>query len=171
MDVDSCLMSLRLGLCALAVATGVAVLPTRPQYGDVVLYNHSPSMPIGFYARTDGPPARGVVVTVRAIDAAPAEARRRHFDRPGDRFLKRVAAIAGDRVCAEGQVVAINGRTAARRQDRDTRGHVLPHWEGCRVLGADELLLLGDAADSFDGRYWGVISTHLIEGVWRPLGA
>jgi type IV secretory pathway protease TraF len=36
-------------------------------------------------------------------------------------------------------------------------------------LAANEVLLLGDTADSFDGRYWGPVSVDLIEGVWRKL--
>jgi type IV secretory pathway protease TraF len=144
-------MSVRLGVCAIAVAAVFAGLPLPPKHErDLVLYNHSPSMPVGFYARIKEAPDRGAVVTVRALDAAPEEARRRHFDRPGDRFLKRVAASAGDHVCAQGRVITINGRTAALRRTRDSRGHALAQWQGCRVLASGELFLLGDATDSFD---------------------
>ena len=48
-------------------------------------------------------------------------------------------------------------------------GRALPSWSGCATLSGDQILLQGDTADSFDGRYWGPISRRLIEGVWRPL--
>ncbi|MGE0294633.1 MAG: S26 family signal peptidase [Hyphomonadaceae bacterium] len=37
---------------------------------------------------------------------------------------------------------------------------------GCRTLEADEVFLLGDTADSFDGRYWGPTRLQSISGVW-----
>ena len=136
---------------------------------DWVLYNHSPSLPVGLYARTAAPITRAAIVTVRAIDVAPEFARQRHFTGPGDRFIKRVAAIAGDRVCANADTLTINSRVVAHRARNDSMGQTLPTWSGCRVLDAGDLLLLGDTSDSFDSRYWGVVSRRKIEGVWRPL--
>lgn len=165
---------------------------------DLLLYNHSPSVPEGFYVRTSAPVTLGAFVTVRARNVAPDEARQRQFEDDSDRFIKRVAAAAGARVCGDGQRLTISGddivvvgadeqqqiaaaseaahdghgRAAAVRilaveQGGDHRSPV--GWRGCRVLTDGEVLLLGDTADSFDGRYWGPVSVHLIEGVWRRL--
>lgn len=135
---------------------------------DVLLFNHSPSIPEGFYVRSTGRVVRGALVTVRAVDVAPMLAHQRHYDRRHDRFIKRVSAQGGQTVCGDGQTLRVDGRPVAetyRGGDRPTpRG-----WVGCRTLGRDEVLLLGDSADSFDGRYWGPVSTRLIEGVWRRL--
>lgn len=136
---------------------------------DLVLRNPSPSVPAGYYLRTSGEIAPGTFVTVRAVDVAPGYAAARGFTDAGDRFLKRVAATAGDEVCASGTEVSINGASVARRQARDAAGHALPTWSGCSTLSADEILLLGDTPDSFDGRYWGPISRRVVEGVWRPI--
>lgn len=136
---------------------------------DAVLYNPSPSVPSGFYLRTDRALARGTTVTVRAVDVAPSYAAARDFTDAGDRFIKRVAAAAGDEVCASGAVVSVNGASVVSREARDAAGRALPTWSGCRILGADEILLLGDTPDSFDGRYWGPISRRLVEGVWWPI--
>ncbi len=138
---------------------------------DVILYNHSPSVPAGFYLRTDDALARGTTVTVRAVDVARAYAAARHFTDAGDRFIKRVAATRGQVVCANGAAITIDGAVAAQRIGRDSAGRALPTWEGCRTLTAEEVFLLGDTADSFDGRYWGPTPERLIEGVWRPLAA
>ena len=134
---------------------------------DVLLFNHSPSIPPGFYIRSGGAIAIGSVVTVRARDVAPQAAHARGFDGDDDRFIKRVAAVGGQQVCGDGDVLTIDGRQVARRY---AQGRSAPQiWSGCRTLRADEVLLLGDSTDSFDGRYWGPVSVHLVTGVWRPL--
>ena len=146
-------------LAALAFASGGASQ-------DVVLFNHSPSVPVGFYIRDSADLAPGTFVTVRARDVAPVEAAAHRYDDEGDRFIKRLAAIAGQEVCSDGRVLSVDGAAAAIVQN----GAAAPRgWIGCRTLGASEILLLGDSADSFDGRYWGPISADLVEGVWRPL--
>lgn len=90
------------GAATLAAATAAA-----PR--DLILYNPSPSVPQGLYVRTDAPVRIGAFVTVRARDVAPGEARRRGFEDASDRFIKRVAAGAGARVCGDGQRVVISG--------------------------------------------------------------
>jgi len=133
---------------------------------DVVLFNHSPSVPVGFYVRETSPPTHGMFVTVRARDVAPAQAAAHNYDDEGDRFIKRLTAMAGQEVCSDGRVLSIDDVEAAIVQN----GAGAPQgWIGCRTLGSTEILLLGDSANSFDGRYWGPISTDLVEGVWRPL--
>jgi conjugative transfer signal peptidase TraF len=150
---------------ALAALAGLAL----PAAEDRVLYNHTPSVPVGFYLRTEAPITRGAFVTVRAADVAPEAARLRDFEGPRDRFIKRVAALAGDRVCAEGEALAINDGPPIARRAQDSAGAALQRWSGCRALLAHEVLLLGEAETSFDGRYWGPIDRSLVEGVWRPL--
>ena len=135
--------------------------------GDPILYNHSPSLPVGLYLRTNGPIERGAIVTVRAGDVAPGYAALRDFDGPGDRFIKRIAATQGGPVCARDDVITVNARTVAHRAAVDSSGRAWPHWPGCQGLSADDLLLLGDTPDSFDGRYFGLVQGSDIEGVWR----
>jgi conjugative transfer signal peptidase TraF len=154
---------------ALAVLALGAAEARRDAPRDLVLYNHSPSLPEGFYVRVHTPIARSAIVTVRAVDAAPAAAHARGFDRPDDRFLKRVAAAAGDRVCAEGDAILLNGRPVAQRQARDRAGAALPRWSGCFDLKPSQLFLLGDTPDSFDSRYFGIVDRRAVEGVWRPV--
>jgi conjugative transfer signal peptidase TraF len=136
---------------------------------DVVLYNGTPSMPIGLYLRSSGSIERGTIVTVRAADVAPGYAAERNFTDARDRFLKRVVGAAGDVVCASGAEVTLNGAQIAERQARDSAGRALPTWVGCVTLDGAHVFLLGDTPDSFDGRYWGPTPIDRIEGVWRPI--
>lgn len=148
-----------LALAALVFASGGA---SR----DVVLFNHSPSVPVGFYIRDSAALAPGMFVTVRARDVAPIEAAAHRYDDEGDRFIKRLAAIADQEVCSNGRVLSVDGIEVAVVQNSAASPQ---GWVGCRTLASSEILLLGDSADSFDGRYWGPIRSELIEGVWRPL--
>lgn len=156
-----------LALAGLAAALLVWVGLAKPQ--DAFLYNPSSSITPGFYQRIDTPIVRRAIVTVRAAEVAPDFAHLRGFTDAGDRFIKRVVGVGGDRVCAEGDGIRLNDAMIAKRRTRDNEQRKLPRWEGCHVLGPDEVLLMGDTDDSFDGRYWGVVSTEMIEGVWRPL--
>ena len=156
----------------LAAIVGLGLLAIASvRAGDVILYNGTPSMPVGVYLRTSASVAPGAIVTVRATDVAPGYAAARSFTKPGNRFLKRIAATTGDVVCAYGPNVWINGEVLADRRDRDSVGRELPTWSGCLTLSHGEVLLLGETSDSFDGRYWGPTPASQIEGFWRRLGA
>ena len=164
-------MTFTTSIALIAACVALAALAAASlRAGDIVLHNHSPSMPQGLYLRTDAHPARGRVVTVRAMDVAPEAAHARRFDEAGDRFLKRVAGLHGDLVCAQGRDVSLNVERLAPRLATDATGGALETWNGCRRLEASELFLLGDSADSFDGRYWGPVEMSDIEGVWEKLG-
>ncbi len=152
------------GIAAIGLVAAASV--TSP---DVMLYNGTPSMPVGLYLRASGAVARGAIVTVRAVDVAPGYAAERNFTDPGDRFLKRVVGAAGDVVCASGAEITLNGARVAERQARVSAGRALPAWSGCVTLDADHVFLLGDTLDSFDGRYWGATPVDRIEGMWRPM--
>lgn len=156
-------LRLWIGGAALAL-TGLAFTSGANKH--LILFNHSPSVPVGFYLRTSGDPVRGMFVTVRARDVAPAEAAAHQYDGEDDHFIKRLAAVAGQTVCGDGRVLSVDGVEVATVQNRVGAPQ---GWVGCRRLASSEILLLGDSADSFDGRYWGPISADLIEGVWRPL--
>ncbi|HET7575627.1 MAG TPA: S26 family signal peptidase [Sphingomicrobium sp.] len=158
------------GIGAVAAAAGIAstlLWPPRP----VLLWNASPSSPIGLYAVTSfGRIAAGDTI----VAWAPASARRlaaaRNYLPFNVPLVKRVAAAPGGRVCATRMTIFVNGRPAALRRVRDPSGRPLPWWSGCRLLRPGELFLLSpDAPDAFDGRYFGVTSSSQIVGKARLL--
>jgi type IV secretory pathway protease TraF len=153
-----------LGVAGLAVAALSFAMLNR--HG-LVLFNPSASLEPGFYIRAETNAQRGAVVTipVYAVDLAYVEAG--HVKAAGDRFLKRIAAVSGDRVCSEAGRITKNNVHVATAFRSDSAGAALPQWSGCVTLGDGEVFLLGDDEMSFDGRYWGVTSVADIEGTWR----
>lgn len=146
---------------ALALAATI-MLPPRPR----LIWNASASAPIGLYRVTSG---SGLRAGDMVIAWAPAEARmlaaRRHYLPLGVPLVKRIAAVSGGRVCAIGPVVSINGKPIATRRRFDRQGRVLPWWRGCARLRAGDLfLLMTDAPDSFDGRYFGPTHAESVVG-------
>ncbi len=150
-------------VAALVAATISA--PGRP----LIIYNPSQSVPQGFYLRRSGASRIGNFVTIAAVNAAAEYAGARDFTDRTDRFIKRVAAAAGQTVCADGEHILVDGLSVATRRERDSSGRALPTWSGCRTLSEDEVFLLGDTDDSFDGRYWGPTPLSDIDGVWTRL--
>lgn len=162
-------MKQSLFMVVMACAGAVALLAgSEINRRDVVLYNATPSVPAGFYVRSNALVREGAFVTVRAADVARDYAAVRRFTDTGDRFIKRVAAREGVRVCAQGERVRVGAETLTRAT-HDSAGRTLPTWEGCHVLHEGEVFLLGETTDSFDSRYFGIVREDAIEGVWKRL--
>jgi type IV secretory pathway protease TraF len=87
-------------------------------------------------------------------------------------LVKRVAAYAGDEICAQDRQIYRNGRLAAERRAADGQRRPMPTWKGCVRLRSRQLFLLTDDPVSFDGRYFGVTEGKDIIGratlLWRP---
>lgn len=154
------------GMTMLSVlATSASLVPT-PR----LVWNASASAPIGFYWRVAGRPSRGDLVLARAPLWARRLAAERRYLPLNIPIIKRVAAVAGDVVCASGDAISIDGRAVAHRLSSDRMGRPLPSWEGCETLGAGEFfLLMPEVPDSFDGRYFGVTERRDIIGRLVPL--
>ena len=137
----------------------------------LLAWNVSESAPVGLYrVEPNAPVRRGDMVIAWIPEPARTLAARRHYLPANVPLVKRVAATSGDTVCAIGPVVSINGSPIAERRRFDGHGRVLPWWEGCVTLRAGELfLLMADAADSFDGRYFGPTGAQGVLGRARLL--
>lgn len=152
-----------------AAAIGSLLWPPRP----ALVWNASASSPIGLY-RVAPPEGAGVgdLVVAWPPDAARALGAERRYLPGNVPLVKRVAAGAGDRVCAIGKAILVNGRLQTLRRRRDPSGRAMPWWSGCELLVPGDLLLLSpDAPQAFDGRYFGVSKHNQIVGrawlIWR----
>lgn len=148
----------RVGLVALIVCATVplagSVLWKAPTF---LVWNATASAPVGLYrVHADTSARRGDMVVAWTPEPARTLAARRHYLPANIPLVKRVVALAGDRVCAIGNSIVINGRQVAIRQTSDAAERPMPWWTGCRLLGRGEHFLLMDGPASFDGRYFGV---------------
>lgn len=156
---------------AVAATAALATLlwPPRP----ALVWNASASSPLGLYSVGPAEGARpGDMVIAWPPDAARELGARRHYLPRNVPLVKRVAAAAGDRVCAVGEAIFVNGRLQTLRRVADPSGRPMPWWSGCARLGAGELFLLTPAVpDAFDGRYFGVTARQQVVGRARLIWA
>jgi conjugative transfer signal peptidase TraF len=131
----------------------------------LLVWNASASAPVGLYRlRAGADVRRGDLAVAWAPRWARKLAAARHYLPANVPLVKRVAAVHGDKVCAAGQSILINGRPVSSRQRSDAAGRPMPWWTGCRRLGRGEYFLLMDSPGSFDGRYFGVTRTQELVG-------
>ena len=157
---------------AIATLAGMSALPLAATVAwpvpRLLVWNASASAPLGLYAvRPHVPIRRGDMVIAWTPEPARSLAAVRHYLPQNVPVVKRSVAVAGDRVCAAGRTVSINGKVAAIRRNADAAGRPLPSWAGCRRLVDGEHLLLMDHPASFDGRYFGVTQATDILGAAR----
>jgi conjugative transfer signal peptidase TraF len=135
------------------------------------VWNVSASVPTGLYLIRG---KRSIHVGERVAIEPPPALRRllagRGYLPVGVPLLKRVAAVSGQRVCRFAHGVTIDGKLVGIARARDRRGRPLPVWSGCQRIARNELFFMNPAApDSFDGRYFGVLSTHSVIGRATPV--
>lgn len=162
----------RFTIAALAAAACVSVAATAVSAPTPrLVWNASASAPIGLYYTMPGARARvGDLVIARLHHATALLAASRQYLPLGVPLVKRVVAVAGHRICANGDEVAVDGKHLVRRLERDRLGRALPHWSGCRTLRPGEVLLAMVAVpDSFDGRYFGATASGDIIARAEPL--
>jgi conjugative transfer signal peptidase TraF len=153
-----------LGLVMIAIPPTGVLTP-------ILLYNPSPSAPIGWYrVDTIENISQGDLVVANLPQGAGKLASERDYLLPGIPVIKTVAALDGDTVCDTGGVLEINDVPTVRILAADKAGRPLPSpWRTCRRLLPDEVLLLSNRTqDSFDGRYFGSVRKTDIIGraVW-----
>lgn len=119
---------------------------------------------MGLYQVVNRPVARGQLAVLELPHVVAAFAGDRGYVPTGVYLLKPVVAIAGDRVCRLINAVTLNARTVAVARVKDGAGRTLPRWNGCRVLRHNEFFVLAVRPGSFDGRYFGALTSDAIVG-------
>jgi conjugative transfer signal peptidase TraF len=153
-----------------ALAAGVLLIASSLEAPTPrLVWNASPSVPLGLYSIARCPARRGDLVLVRLPPRIADLAARRGYLPTNAYLLKAVIAGVGDHVCRFGDRIVVRGVAIARALARDSSGRPLPVWRGCRRLTLGEVFLLADNAYSFDSRYFGVVATEHVLGRALPL--
>lgn len=158
----------------IATMLGSAVLVAAPAWSGhppILIWNASASVPVGLYRveRTGRIDAADIAIVMPPPPLADFLAEREYLPR-GAPLLKRVLALGGQTVCRRGTAIIAYGMTFGHARERDSHSRPLPSWQGCRVIADSEALLMNwDAADSFDGRYFGPLPLSSIVGRAVPV--
>ncbi|WP_186266962.1 S26 family signal peptidase [Burkholderia gladioli] len=160
------------GFAALAWASFVSPLPR-------LTYNPSDSVAVGWYRidpldhRADSLPrplSVDSIVLVPLPAKAAALAAQRGYLPMRVPLLKRIGAVAPQKVCIAGGIVHIDGLPSATVLRADRLGRPLPSWPQCRRLEPGELFLLSVTNPaSFDSRYFGPVNASAVIGVAHPV--
>lgn len=136
-----------------------------------IIWNASASAALGLYAvRHDRAFVRGDLVLAIPSSRIAKFAAQRSYLPTGVPLVKRIAAMEGDTVCAQGNTISIDGQFVAARFSTDSKRRLLPGWFGCRTLDQDEVFLLMEGVrGSFDGRYFGPTNVSQIVGHLDPI--
>jgi conjugative transfer signal peptidase TraF len=153
---------LAMGLAGIAAILMLAT-PVAASSAQFV-WNVTASAPAGLYRITRTPWAKGDRVSFQPGETLGSDLDRRGILAKGKLLIKRVAAVAGDRVCREGITVSLNSVIVGKAREVDSHGVPLPSWQGCVTLIDGQVFLLGDTAGSYDGRYFGVTRASEIIG-------
>ena len=148
-------------------AAVAAFIPTPTR----LVWNATASAPVGLY--TIAPADRLEVpelVAVMPPEPLAAFMAERGYIARGVPLLKRVVGLPGQRVCRLRSTITVDGIEMGEALERDSLGRDLPIWQGCRVVGDDQLFLMNwEVRDSLDGRYFGPIPAASVIGRAVPL--
>lgn len=152
---------------AVAVLVGTIVVQPSPIY----IWNSSASVPVGLYrVRPAGSHHVTELVAVRPPAPLASYLDLNGYLPTGVPMLKRVLALPGQTVCRNGHTISVDGIEMGEARERDGRGRPLPFWEGCDVVEDGRLFLMNwQAADSFDGRYFGMTPATAVIGRVLPV--
>lgn len=158
-------------LAAMALAIIAIWMPKSLGMRPRLVWNVSASAPTGLYVVRS---ADNLTVTTFVIVYPPEPlatwlAEGDYVPR-GMPLVKSVMALKGQAVCRVGPVITVDGLAVGVALKQDHRGRALPVWQGCQVIGANEVFLMNpDAPTSLDSRYFGPIPITAIAGRAVPL--
>jgi conjugative transfer signal peptidase TraF len=140
--------------------------------GAHLLWNWTPSLPLGLYWLSPGGCAR---VKVGALVAFPVPAHvralvlERRYLPPGALLVKPVVAMRPDCVCTDSGTLTVNGTPLGAIATEDTQGRPLPHDERCGPVPEGDVFVASHFATSFDSRTFGPVPLSNLRGTVTPL--
>lgn len=149
---------------AMLASIALVAAPALSGHGPRFIWNASASVPVGLYRIAPVGPIEvtDLVAVLPPEPLADFLAERGYLARNVP-LIKRVLALPGTIVCRNGTTILAYDDAYGEARERDSLGRDLPSWQGCRLLGDGEVFLMNwDAAESFDGRYFGPLPASAI---------
>ena len=159
--------TLAMTIGAVVILAGTIVAKPSPIY----IWNSSESVPLGLYRlRTTSNYYVAELVAVQPPEPLATYLDRNGYLPAGVPMLKRVRALPGQTICRNGSTITVDGIEMGEARERDSTGRPLPVWEGCDIVEDGKLFLMNwQAADSFDGRYFGMTPATAVIGRVLPV--
>lgn len=160
---------------ALALTTGLAIIgvlcPGLAALPPKFVWNASASAPVGLYRIEGGGPfSVSDLVAVEPPEPLATFLADRAYLPKGVLLLKRILAASGQTVCRDKLTISVDGSRVGTALERDRAGRDLPRWQGCQRIPVGAVFLMNwQVRDSFDGRYFGLVSADHIIGLAVPL--
>jgi conjugative transfer signal peptidase TraF len=150
------------------IAVVVGALKTA---GYHITYSATASMPRGFYLVVPTSKIKRYDIVEFMPPAAVHGFIKEHRWVPkSGLIIKYVFAVPGDDVCIRNNAIWINGQKIGAVYRFYAFGKLLPQTKICGKLGEDQYLLLSTRKKrSFDGRYFGAVSSRSILGKATPI--
>lgn len=140
---------------------------------DVVLYNRTASLPVGFYLRIPFTPTRGNLVVYDPPAEVLALSRSQGYtEAEKPLFLKRIGALPGDTYSIDRNGnFYVEGAYVGPVSMVDSKGEPMPQLarDVTYTVPEGEFLPVGDSTRSFDGRYTGTVPLSAIRSRVIPL--
>jgi len=155
-------------ICVIGSASDIA-FDLRPR----LLYNPSPSAPIGWYRVMQIPAyKKGDLIAVFAPDDARVLAANRNYLPFNYPLIKTIWAGPGATVCrSETGIVSAPNRPVITALGQDSLGRDMPVWSGCVTLEKDQFFIASpDHQYGWDSRYFGPVRSGNILGLVHYLG-
>jgi len=164
-------MTRRLWFLVGAAAIVAIAVPALAEFPKTLLWNASPSAPIGLYQVR--PADRLEVPDLVAVEVPEPLAQfvtERDYLPPNIPLLKRVVGLPGQTVCRFDRLISVDGVELGTALEHDRLGRPMPVWQGCQRIAEDDVFLMNwDVENSLDGRYFGPIPASSIVGSAVPL--
>lgn len=165
-------MTMRTTLLLMVLGTAALAMPAMGMKPETLyIWNASDSIPVGLYRlRPVGELSVTDLVAVQAPEPFATLLADGGYLPRGVPMLKRVLALPGQIVCRNAGTITVDGVAVGEARDSDRRGRPLPVWRGCRAVADDELFLMNwQSANSFDGRYFGLLPRAAVIARAQPV--
>lgn len=169
----------RYAAAALISVSLTAAIVAGLGYAAGLRVNTTGSIPVGLYRLTHAPVEKGQYVIFCPPDRPLfREAQKRGYIGAGfcpgglGDMMKKILAAKGDQVTFTPDGVKVNDVLVpfSKPLNADPSGRILPRLSGTASLTDGQYLLMTDRSSvSFDGRYFGVVTSSQIQAVLKPV--
>ena len=163
----------RLSFICIGIFLATCILPALGVHFKIttlLYWNHTASEPIGLYLAVPDPVKAGDKIVMRVPEDMKPYCYERGWMKENETMLKTAYALAGETYQITDTEMFVNHIKVGQVAKTDQKGLPLPQKQGEYVIAPGNFLPLATyKSNSFDGRYYGDVSTDLIVTKVMPI--